>query len=69
MKLARSPANLIAGGGFEPTASGLLARQVGTIQIVSNKMTFCYVCDESQFCSKVAQSSDKASGYHQSSLK
>lgn len=41
MKLARSPANLIAGSGFEPAVSGLLARQVGTIQIVSNNMTNC----------------------------
>jgi len=43
---------LVAGVGFEPTTSGLLARQVGTIQIVSNKMTFCYAFDESQIPSQ-----------------
>jgi len=36
----------------KPTTSGLLAGQVGTVQIVSNKMTFCYACDESQIPSQ-----------------
>ena len=36
----------------KPTTSGLLARQVGTVQTVSNKMTFYHACDESHIPSQ-----------------